>query len=427
MVGSGGREHALAQTLARTAEVVVVPGSPGITAGAGAGTAAGAAAAGSITSAADQSPTDIDADLFVIGPEGPLADGLADRLRAMGKPVFGPGKDGAQLESSKAWMKQLVQQAGVPTAGYQTFAAADQAAAFEFLAAQRPPYVIKTDGLAAGKGVLVTDSLQQAQDDVAQKLSGAAFGEAGQTLVIEEGLTGPEVSIFAICDGRKAVVIPTAAQDHKRLGDGDTGPNTGGMGCFSPVPAISPHEVAELARLTIDPTMVELVRRGIDYRGVLYAGLMLTPDGPRLLEFNVRFGDPEAQVVLPRLEGDFAQLLLQAANGNLQDEPQVCDEAMVCVVCAAEGYPTEVRTGDRIDGLAEATQLEGAMIFTAGVAAGPSAGPPDLVTAGGRVLGVCGRAKTMTEARDRAYAAVNKISWPGMQYRTDIAAAVTDA
>ena len=419
VVGAGGREHALAQTLAKTATVVVTPGSAGIP---------GSLAHQPPAAPSAIAPEEISADLFVIGPEGPLANGLADRLRAQGKAVFGPGQDGAQLESSKAWMKQLVHQAGVPTAGYQAFGAAEQLAACEFLASLRPPYVVKTDGLAAGKGVLVTDSLEQAQQDVAHKLSGEAFGEAGQALVIEEGLTGPEVSIFAICDGRKAVVIPTAAQDHKRLGDGDTGPNTGGMGCFSPVPGIGPTEVAELARLTIDPTMAELVRRGIDYRGVLYAGLMLTPDGPRLLEFNVRFGDPEAQVILPRLENNLAELLLQAANGNLVDAPLVSDDAMVCVVCAAAGYPSDVRTGDKIAGLAQAAAVPGATVFAAGVGPAPAASDPaetapaavDLYTAGGRVLGVCGRSHTVAAARQSAYAAVDKLSWPGMQYRTDI-------
>ncbi len=416
VVGSGGREHALAQTLARTAEVVVVPGSPGIPGSIG---AQSSQETGFIT----LSPEEITADLFVIGPEGPLADGLADRLRADGKTVFGPGRDGAQLESSKAWMKQLVEEAGVPTALYRSFGAEELSAAFDFLASLAPPYVIKTDGLAAGKGVLVTDSLDQAKADVILKLSGKGFGEAGQTVVIEEGLTGPEVSVFAICDGQKAVAIPTAAQDHKRLGDGNTGPNTGGMGCFSPVPGIGEKEVAELASLTIDPTMAELIRRGIDYRGVLYAGLMLTPDGPHLLEFNVRFGDPEAQVVLPRLKNDLAEILHQAAAGNLREVPTLGDESMVCVVCASRGYPISPHTGDEIKGLAQAQEVPGAMIFAAGVSADESARKSSrLLTAGGRVLGVCGRAGTMAQARDCAYAAVSKISWPGMQYRSDIAA-----
>ncbi len=405
VVGSGGREHALAQTLARTAEVVVTPGSPGIP--------------GSI---GDQSLREITADLFVIGPEGPLVDGLADRLRADDKVVFGPGRDGARLEGSKAWMKQLVEDAGVPTARYRSFSAEELPDAFDFLASLPPPYVIKTDGLAAGKGVLVTDSLDQAKADVILKLSGEGFGEAGQTVVIEEGLTGPEISLFAICDGQKAVTIPTAAQDHKRLGDGDTGPNTGGMGCFSPVLGIGHEEVAELASLTIDPTMTELVRRGVDYRGVLYAGLMLTPDGPRLLEFNVRFGDPEAQVILPRLKNDLAQLLHQAATGNLREAPAVGDEAMVCVVCATSGYPISPLTGDEIKGLTQAQEVPGAMVFAAGVSQGKSS---RLLTAGGRVLGICGQAGTMTQARECAYSAVNKINWPGMQYRTDIAAAIS--
>ncbi|HCB34974.1 MAG TPA: phosphoribosylamine--glycine ligase [Acidimicrobiaceae bacterium] len=402
VVGSGGREHALADVLARTAEVVVAPGSPGIP--------------GSVGPPAE----DIDADLFVVGPEAPLAAGLADRLRAQGRLVFGPGADGARLESSKAWMKELVVAAGVPTARHAVFddAPGGAEAAAECLAAMSPPYVVKTDGLAAGKGVLVTDSLAAAVADVGAKLSGEAFGDAGRKVVVEEGLTGAEVSLFAVCDGRRAVALPTAAQDHKRLGDGDTGPNTGGMGCFSPVPGVGPAEIDELARLVFDPTMDELVRRGIEYRGVLYAGVMLTPAGPRLLEFNVRFGDPEAQVILPRIESDLAELLAAAAAGDLTTRPRFADDAMVCVVCAAEGYPAAPRTGDVVEGLAAAAALDGVTVYAAGVAC--PAG--ELVTAGGRVLGVCGRGPTTAAARARAYAAVERISWPGMQYRTDIAA-----
>jgi len=398
VVGSGGREHALAQTLRRTSEVVVSGGNPGIE---------GSTAA---------PPMEIDADLFVIGPEAPLVDGLADRLRSDGKLVFGPGADGARVEGSKAWMKDLLVEAGVPTARHGTFTTAEPALAF--LDTMRPPYVVKTDGLAAGKGVVVTGSLDEARTAVGEYLSGAAFGDAGRTLVIEEGLAGPEISIFAVCDGTRAVLLPPA-QDHKRIGDGDTGPNTGGMGAYSPVP-VAPHDIVDdVLERCILPTLATLTERGIDYRGVLFAGLMLTADGPRMLEYNVRFGDPECQVVVPLIDSDLAELLAEAAAGSLTSTPRFSSDAMVTVVLAAEGYPSAPRTGDIISGLGAARQVPGVTVCCAGVSADDGG---RLLTAGGRVLSVCGRGPTIADARERAYAGVSEISWPGMQFRTDIAA-----
>ena len=398
VVGSGGREHALAQTLRRTSEVVVSGGNPGIE---------GSTAA---------PPMEIDADLFVIGPEAPLVDGLADRLRSDGKLVFGPGADGARVEGSKAWMKDLLVEAGVPTARHGTFTTAEPALAF--LDTMRPPYVVKTDGLAAGKGVVVTGSLDEARTAVGEYLSGAAFGDAGRTLVIEEGLVGPEISIFAVCDGTRAVLLPPA-QDHKRIGDGDTGPNTGGMGAYSPVP-VAPHDIVDdVLERCILPTLATLTERGIDYRGVLFAGLMLTADGPRMLEYNVRFGDPECQVVVPLIDSDLAELLAEAAAGSLTSTPRFSSDAMVTVVLAAEGYPSAPRTGDIISGLGAARQVPGVTVCCAGVSADDGG---RLLTAGGRVLSVCGRGPTIADARERAYAGVSEISWPGMQFRTDIAA-----
>ena len=395
VVGGGGREHALASALGRTAEVVVTPGNPGIP--------------GSVAAP----PEEVDADLFVIGPEVPLVAGLADRLRASGRLVFGPGADGARLEGSKAWMKSLLSDARVPTARHGVFS--DVRAASAFLRSLAPPYVVKTDGLAAGKGVLVTGTLDEAVADVAAKLSGAAFGDAGRRVVIEEGLVGSEVSLLCICDGRRAVPL-APAQDHKRLGDGDTGPNTGGMGAFSPVPGVGKDLVEEIVERAVEPTLHALHLRGVDYRGVLYAGLMLTADGFKVLEFNVRFGDPEAQVVLPRLDCDLAALLAEAAAGRLVSEPRFVDDAAVTVVLAAEGYPTCPRTGDAIHGLDAASSLPGVETFCAGVG-------PGMTTAGGRVLAVTGIGPDLAAARSRAYAAVGEISWPGMHYRTDIAAA----
>jgi phosphoribosylamine--glycine ligase len=398
VVGSGGREHALAHVLARAADVVVTPGNPGIP--------------GSQVTP----PEEVEADLYVVGPEAPLVDGLADRLRGAGRLVFGPGADGAQLEGSKAWMKDLLAAAGIPTARYGSFADAD--AALRFLRTLPGPWVVKTDGLAAGKGVLVTGRLDEAADDVRAKLSGESFGDAGRTVVIEEGLTGPELSVLAICDGTRAVPL-APAQDFKRVGNGDTGPNTGGMGAYSPVPFAGDDVVGTVMDRFVEPTLAELRRRGIDYRGVLYAGLMLTPDGPRLLEYNVRFGDPEAQVVLPRLTSDLAELLAAAAAGDLRRAPPPAfgADACVTVVLASEGYPGEPRGGDVIEGI-EAAEAQGAVVFVAGVRRD---GDGRLVTAGGRVLAVTGSGATVGAARRHAYAAAGCVSWPGMHYRTDIA------
>ncbi len=402
VVGSGGREHALAHVLARTAtSVVVTPGNPGIP--------------GSVPTP----PEAVDADLFVIGPEAPLVDGLADRLRAQGKLVFGPGADGARLEGSKAWMKRVLVDAGVPTAAYGTFAADEERAALDFLASMPGPYVVKTDGLAAGKGVVVTESFDEARSAVIAYLSGAAFGAAGQRLVIEEFLAGPEVSILAVCDGKRAVAL-APAQDFKRIGDGDTGPNTGGMGAYSPVPFAGREVVDDVMRTAVRPTLDALRGRGIDYRGVLYAGLVLTDAGPKMLEYNVRFGDPETQVVVPRLSSDLVALLAEAAAGELTSTPTFVDDAFVTVICAAERYPTAPRTGDVIEGVA-AAEATGASVFCAGVGADDHG---RLVTAGGRVLAVTGSGATIAAARDAAYAAVAHISWPGMQRRTDIARGV---
>jgi phosphoribosylamine---glycine ligase len=397
VVGGGGREHALAHVLARTADVVVTPGNPGIP--------------GSVATP----PEDVDADLYVIGPEQPLVDGLADRLRAQGKLVFGPGADGARLEGSKAWMKQVLTEAGVPSARYGAFT--DVGSAVEFLKSLPGPFVVKTDGLAAGKGVLVTGSLDEAADDVRAKLSGSAFGEAGRTVVVEEGLDGPELSVLAVCDGTRAVAL-APAQDFKRVGDGGAGPNTGGMGAYSPVPVAGADVVDLVMDGAVEPTLATLRKQGIDYRGVLYAGVMLTPDGPKVLEYNVRFGDPETQAVLPRLSSDLADLLAQAAAGDLTGEPAFVPEACVTVVLASEGYPASPRTGDVIDGIAEAAAMPGVTVFCAGVTA-DSGGR--LVTAGGRVLDVTAVGETIFEARGRAYAAVSCIRWPGMHHRSDIA------
>jgi phosphoribosylamine--glycine ligase len=401
VVGGDGRAHALALVLGRTCDDVVVSGG-------NAGT----------PNAVDAPPEELDGDLFVISPEVPLVEGLADRLRAQGKRVYGPGVDGARLEGSKAYMKQLLAEAEVPTASYGAFDAVEPA--LDFLRSLPPPYVVKTDGLAAGKGVLVTESLIEAEDDVKAKLAGASFGDAGRVVVIEEGLSGPELSVLAVCDGVRAVPL-SPAQDFKRALDGDRGPNTGGMGAYSPVPVAGDDLVGVVMDRFIEPTVRRLRQHGIDYRGTLYAGLMLTPEGPKLLEYNVRFGDPEAQVVLPRLSSDLCELLASAADGRVVDEPPTfSDQAAVCVVVASPGYPEAPRTGAIIEGIDDVSADDDIEVFYAGVV---GEGEGRLVSAGGRVLDVVGFGPTLASARTRAYDGVRRISLPGMQYRHDIAAA----
>jgi phosphoribosylamine--glycine ligase len=405
VVGAGAREHALAHVLSRTAQVVVAPGSDGI-----------AADGIEVTS---NSLLDVEADLFVIGPEQPLVDGLADPLRASGRLVVGPGADGARLEGSKSFMKELLVDAGVPTARHGTFDDAGRAA--EFIRALGGTVVVKTDGLAAGKGVLVTDDLDEAITDVTAKLDGTSFGDAGRRVVIEEGLTGDECSLLVLLDGSSAVAL-APARDYKRLGDADRGPNTGGMGAVSPAPGVDDGVVGRIMREAIAPTVDELGRRGIEYRGVLYAGVMLTADGPRLLEYNVRFGDPEAQVVLPRLADDPYDVLCDVASGRLGSTPSFVGDAAVTVVLASPGYPEAPRVGQVISGLGDDGQLEGrpdgVHVYhgTTRRAAGR------FVTAGGRALSVTAFGSTVRDARARAYDAVGAIRFDGQQVRSDIAA-----
>ena len=383
--------------LARHHDVVVTPGNPGIP--------------GSVATP----PEGLDADLFVVGPEVPLVEGLADRLRAAGKRVFGPGADGARLEGSKSWMKELVTAAGVPTARYGHFDEVEPALAF--LRTLPGPYVVKTDGLAAGKGVFVTDDLAAAEADVRDKLSGSSFGDAGRSVVIEEGMSGPEVSVFVVCDGVRAVAL-APAQDFKRVGDGDTGANTGGMGAYSPLDWLPAGFADDVVTRFAEPTLAELRRRGIDFRGLLYAGLMVTPEGPKLVEYNIRFGDPDSQVVLLRLTSDLGALLAEAADGALVSEPTFGGGAAVLVVAAAEGYPASPRTGAVIAGLDRARAVEDATVLCAGVTADDEG---HLVTAGGRVIEVVGEGPDVATARARAYEAIGHLSWPGMHHRTDIA------
>jgi phosphoribosylamine--glycine ligase len=392
VVGSGGREHALAWSLARSSsltELHAAPGNPGIAALA----SCHPVRAEDVSSLAGE----LGIDLVVVGPEAPLVAGLADELRHRGIAVFGPGAAAARIEGSKAFSKDVMDAAGVPTA--------------RSLAVARPPCVVKADGLAAGKGVWVCHTQAELDD-------GLRAAEAlGQPFHVEELLEGEEVSVFALCDGERAVPLP-AAQDYKRIGDGDEGPNTGGMGSYSPVPRLSDTEVEELADAVCTPIVAELARRGAPFVGVLFAGVMLTDGGPRVLEYNCRFGDPETQSLLPRLDGDLLGALSAAAKGSLAGVALPASEsAAVTVVLAGGEYPQRGDTGSPITGIEQA-EASGALVFHAGTALHDGR----LVTNGGRILSVTGLGDSVAAARDAAYAAVRHIDFPGMQYRSDIAA-----
>jgi phosphoribosylamine--glycine ligase len=409
IVGQGGREHAFAQNLSREHEVIVTPGNPGMEAD---------------VTVSDRDPAALAPDLVVIGPEAPLVDGLADRLNHKGITALGPGAAGAQLEGSKAFLKQLCAEAGVPTASFGVATSIE--AGLELFDRFGPPYVIKTDGLAAGKGVLVTQDRAEAEEDLAAKLSGLSFGAAGTRVVIEEGMVGPELSVFALCNGGDFLLLPPA-RDYKRLLDGDCGPNTGGMGSISPVPDVTAGVIDLVASSMIAPTLARLRELGIEYRGILYAGVMLTPSGPKLVEYNVRFGDPEAEVVLPRITSGLGEALLAAARGETIPSVQVSNQSAITVILAAPGYPDSPERGLEITGIEEARASEGVSVFTAGVArrSGESAASmrapyEDLATDGGRVLAVTGMGDTPIDARRWAYRGVELIHFDGLQYRRDI-------
>lgn len=412
LVGSGGREHALAWKIAQSplcGRLVAAPGNPGIEAVAELRAVKATDADGLVALARE-----IGADLVVVGPESALEVGLADKLAEVGIPCFGASQRAAQLETSKAFTKDFCQRHGLPTAAYGVFE--DAGSAGVFLDTLEAPFVIKADGLAAGKGVVIASD-RAAADAAVVDMLGGRFGSAGARVVIEEFMHGEEASLFALCDGKTAVLFG-AAQDHKRAYDGDEGPNTGGMGTYSPPPVLTEPLIDQAWRELIVPTVEGMAAEGNPYVGVLYAGLMLTPTGPKLVEYNARFGDPECQTLMLRLSSDIVPILLACAQGDLASAapPEWREEAAICVVLAAEGYPDAPKTGGLIQD-AEADFGDEAVVFHAGTTRDAEG---NLRASGGRVLNVCALGATLHEARDVAYAALGTISLEGGFYRSDI-------
>lgn len=410
LLGSGGREHAIAKKLAaspRCGKLYIAPGN------------GGTSQEGENISLDENDPAAVAAfakdhgcGMVVIGPEAPLVVGVADAVREAGIPCFGPGAEGAQMEGSKLFSKQLMERAGVPTAAYGSFT--DEQSALDYVNAQGAPLVVKADGLAAGKGVIVATELEQAFDAVHECFSGA-FGDAGNTVVVEEMLTGPECSLLAFTDG--ITVRPMAtSQDHKRALEGDLGPNTGGMGVYSPVPIVTPEEHETMVAI-MHQTVEQLHREGIDYRGCLYGGFMLTPAGPKVLEFNARFGDPETQVILPRLQNDLVDVMLACAEQRLDEvELSWCDDWAVSVVLTSAGYPGSYEKGKVITGIEDAEALDGVTVYHAGTREQDG----QILTNGGRVIDVTALGATFEDARNLAYAACEKIDFEGKTLRHDI-------
>jgi len=415
VVGGGGREHALCWAIAASplcTKLYCAPGNAGI-----------AQAAACVGVAAE----DIDGqvalarrekiDFVVVGPEVPLALGLADRLAEAGIKVFGPSQKAAQLESSKGFTKDLCKRHGIPTGAYERFTDADEAVAY--IEAQGAPIVVKADGLAAGKGVVVAETVEQAVAAARDMLSGNRFGAAGASVVIEEFLVGEEASFFALCDGEHALPL-AGAQDHKRAFDGDKGPNTGGMGAYSPAPVFDEAMQKRTMDEIILPTVRAMAQDGAPFRGVLYAGLMITAQGPKIFEYNCRFGDPECQVLMMRLKSDILPALIATADGGLRHlDLRWSNETALTVVMAARGYPDAYEKGSEIRGLDAAAKVEGVEIFHAGTTFGPDG--RSVLANGGRVLNVTAMAPTVEQARERAYRAVDLIDWPEGFCRRDIA------
>lgn len=417
VIGSGGREHALVWKISQSPlveKIYAAPGNAGIS---------------QLAECVDIPATDIISlrnfafrhkiDLTVVGPEGPLEAGIVDLFQADRLPIFGPTQVAAQLETSKSFCKELLRKNGVPTASYRIFTAFREAQKYLKECAQKNlfPVVIKADGLAAGKGVVVAKELPEALQRLSDLMEKKILGKSGEKVIIEEYLTGEEVSVISITDGRTLVVLEPA-QDYKRAFDYDQGPNTGGMGAYSPVPFVSPQLLQEIIQQILIPTLHGMRKLGITYQGVLYAGLILTPTGPKVLEYNCRFGDPETQPLMMRLKSDLVELLLATIEARLEkvSPPEWLSETALCVVLASNGYPGKYETGFPITGLDKVSRLEGVQVFHAGTAFKDNT----IITSGGRVLGVTGLGKDLNQAREKVYQAVQQISFAGAFYRKDI-------
>lgn len=416
VIGSGGREHALVWKLAqspRVEKIYCAPGSDGI---------------GRMAELVPLQVEDIEGlahwaakeriDLTVVGPEVPLTLGIVDRFEAAGLRIFGPSKAAAQMEGSKAFAKDLMQRYGIPTAEYRVFKDAEEAKTY--IREQGAPLVVKADGLAAGKGVVVAQSTEEALAAVEQMMEAREFGEAGGRIVVEEFLTGPELSLLALTDG--VTVLPMApAHDHKAVFDGDQGPNTGGMGAFSPSTLADDELISRINAEVLEPVVAALAQEGIKYRGVLYAGLMLTPGGPKVLEFNARFGDPETQVILPRLENDLVEVMEAVIDGRLSEHKLTwTEEKALCVILASEGYPGSYPKGREISGLDHTGQIEGSSSEAIVFHSGTRFSEGQWYTNGGRVLAVTALGKDFAEAQRLAYVAASRIKFAGQHYRKDI-------
>jgi phosphoribosylamine---glycine ligase len=426
VIGSGGREHALCWKLAQSKRVTKLYCTPG-----NAGIAMVRCQNGTTVELADVKSEDVEGilrlarrerpDLIVVGPEGPLCAGLIDKVDIeLNIPCFGPRKRGAELEASKIFTKSLLRKHGIPTADFQVFTESEKA--LQYVKDHGGPLVIKADGLASGKGVIMAKDSAEAEQAVTRTMIDGEFGEAGTKILIEETLHGEETSVLALTDGRTLLVLPST-QDHKRIGDGDTGPNTGGMGAYSPAPAVTPEIESRIVREILVPTLHALRREDRPYNGVLYAGIMLTEGGPKVLEYNVRFGDPECQCIIPRIKSDLVDAMEAAMQEKLDEHVlDIADQATACVVMAAKGYPTAPESGAIIDGLDSEGQIfksDDVQVFHAGTTRTKDS---RVAVSGGRVLGVTASAATLPMAVTKAYQAVEKISFDGAQFRRDIAA-----
>jgi phosphoribosylamine--glycine ligase len=415
VIGSGGREHALVWKLRQSPHVTQLfcaPGNAGIAAHATLVSIAANDIGGLLKFAIDEQ-----IDLTVVGPEQPLTEGIVDRFEAEGRRILGPTMAAARIEGSKIFAKNFMQAHGIPTAAFRTFTAAERFDAERYLNEVPTPIVIKADGLAAGKGVTVCESKDRAIEVLDALMERKTFGESGSSIVIEECLEGEEASVLVLTDGRNFVALP-AAQDHKRILDDDMGKNTGGMGAYAPAPVVTDALLETVSRTIITPTLDGMARGSHPFRGCLYVGLMITPTGPKVIEFNCRFGDPETQVVLPLLENDLALLFREIADGRLESALEVADRTAVCVVMASGGYPDEYETGKPVTGLDRVAKLEDVVVFHAGT----KNAKEGIVTSGGRVLGVTATAggADLEGAIDRAYRAVGEITFDGAYYRSDI-------